>query len=249
MRQLRPISALKSGSVRARDGDIGKVEQMYFDDESWHVRYFVVRTGSWLAGREVLIAPRSVTGVAEDGKLTTDLTREQIENSPPVESERPVSRHYEAEFHRHYGWHPYWPLGAPFGGPLTPAAPPPVQDPFEGTLTAPDNPHLRASDEVRGYVVHARDGEFGEIDDFIVDDQDWKVRYVVLDTRRWLPGKKVLLAPAWIDAIDWGARHVVVDLQSETIRSAPSYDPAQLITREYEVRLYGHYGRQLDDER
>jgi hypothetical protein len=107
----------------------------------------------------------------------------------------------------------------------------------------PEHPHLRASDEVCGYRIRARDDELGKVEDFIVDDRDWKVRYVVVDTRRWLPGKKVLLAPAWVDSIDWVGNEIAVDLDRETIESAPPYDPSQVIGRDYEVRLYGHYGK------
>ncbi len=249
MRQLRPVSVLKGTSLRARDGDIGKLEQVYFDDERWNVCYFVVKTGGWLSGREVLIAPRSVSGVDNDGQLAVDLTREQIESSPPVGTERPVSRHYEVEYYRYYGWQPYWPLAGSFGGLMTPAAPLPAPDRERAAPEPPEHPHLRASDEVRGYRVHTRDGEFGAVDDLVVDDRDWQVRYLVFDTRRWLPGRKVLLAPTWVDDIDWASRQVIVDLDSETIRSAPPYDPAQVISRDDEVRLYRHYGRQLADDR
>jgi len=242
MQQLRTVETLKGSSPRARDGEIGSILEVYFDDEHWTVRYFVVRTGGWLRGRDVLIAPRLVIGVEDDGHVRVDVTREQVQNSPPISAERPVSRHYEAEYYRYYGWNPYWPIASSFGVPVTPL---PAPDRNEDPPQTPEHPHLHASDEVRGYRVHARDGEFGEVEDLVVDDRDWQIRYLVFDTRRWLPGKKVLLAPTWIDDIDWVNRQIVVDLDSETIRSAPPYEPSRLITRDYEVQLYGHYGHRI----
>lgn len=240
MRELRRIDEILGCSLSARDGEIGKVADIFFDDQSWTVRYFVVNTGGWLRGRAVLIAPRAIKGVDYGRRsMAVDLGREQVEKSPPVDTRQPVSRHYEAEFHRHYGWDPYWTIAGLFGGPV-PAAPPASSAKIE----PPKYPHLRAGGEVRGYRVRARDLEFGEVEDFIVDDRDWRIHYIVLDTRRWLPGKKVLLALAWVESISWSERDIVVDLDAETIRTAPDYDPSALITPDYEVRLYGHYGKE-----
>lgn len=246
MRQLRRIEELEGYSLLARNGEIGRIEEMYFDDKRWLVRYFSVRTGGWLLGREVLIAPRAITGVDEENRrIAVDLTREQIEKSPPVGTEKPVSRHYEAEYHRYYSWPPYW-EGGSFGG-SAPVAPRPMPPATAEPPQEPEHPRLRASDEVCGYRIRARDDELGKVEDFIVDDRDWKVRYVVVDTRRWLPGKKVLVAPAWVDSIDWVGNEIAVDLDRKTIESAPPYDPSQVIGRDYEVRLYEHYGKSLQE--
>ncbi len=244
MRQMRSFEALRGHSLQARDGEIGKIVQMYFDDETWGMRYVVVRTG-WLLGREVLIAPRSITGLDEPNlHIAVDLTREQVENSPPLDTQKPVSRHYESEFYRYYDWVPYWtddPLGLPM---MAKHVPPPEHSPTR----MPEHPHLRASEEVHGYEIHASDGDLGEVDDFIIDDHEWKIRYFVVDTRKWLPGKKVLIAPAWVERLSWEQSALVVGLKRETIQSAPSYDPAQLISRDYEVRLYSHYGKAMQEE-
>lgn len=241
LERLCSLEKLERYSLHARDGDIGRIVGMYFDDAAWVLRYFVVRSGGWLRGREVLLAPRVVTGLDEKRqRIAVDLTRRQVEESPPVDTKMPVSRHYEAEYYRHYGWEPYWmadPLGAPL--PVGPRSAPPAE---VDSLPEPDDPHLRASTEVRGYGLHARDGDLGEVGDYIVDDRDWKIRYLVVDTNKWLPGRKVLVAPAWVERIDWAQRAIFVDLGRETIRTAPAYDPSQVIGRDYEVQLYGHYG-------
>lgn len=223
--------------LQAADGEIGKLEEVYFDDLCWVVRYLVVRTGGWLAGQEVLIVPPVVTSVDEDNEmLHVCLTREQIQNAPPVNAALPVSRHYEKEYYRYYGWEPYWtvdPIYAP-----TPYVPEPV----EKSLKAPEHPHLRSSDEIRGYHIQARDGGVGHVKDFIVEPPLWTVRYMVIDTRDWLPGKNILISPAWIRQMDWARQEVMVDLGSESMQTAPAYDASTEISRDYQVALFEHYG-------
>ncbi|MHB1188898.1 PRC-barrel domain-containing protein [Thiobacillus sp.] len=245
MRQARRLDDLKAYALFARDGEVGKIERVYFDDNKWIVRYFVVHAGGWLLGRDVLIAPRSVTGLDEDNKrIELDLRREQLENAPPISRERPVSQHYEIEFHRHYGWPPYWETSE-FGMPMPPIEPP-VAPPTE-PVSAPEDPHLRDSGEVLGYHLQAQDGELGHVNDLVLDDQDWSIRYFVVDTRTWWPGKKVLIAPTWIERVSWTDRAIFVDLGRELIRTAPAYDPDQIIGHDDEVRLYAHYGKSMQD--
>lgn len=244
MRQARTLDALKQFPIFARDGEVGKLRQVYFDDEQWVVRYFVVHAGSWLFGRDVLIAPDAVVGVDEDaGRIELDLSLEQIEKAPSIGSELPVSRHYELEYRRHFGWPPYWETSIA-GAPLMIPPPPPPEAPGE-PVREPENPHLRDSDEVIGYHLQARDGELGHVHDLVLDDERWSVRYFVVDTGNWLPGRKVLIAPTWIEAVSWVDRAMVVDLERELIRSAPAYEPGRLISHDDEVRLYAHYGKSV----
>ncbi|MHB1215954.1 MAG: PRC-barrel domain-containing protein [Thiobacillus sp.] len=246
MRQARRLDDLRGYALFARDGEIGRIDRVYFDDRQWAVRYFVVHTGGWLFGRDVLIAPRSVVAVDEDSKrIELDLSREQVEKAPPIGRERPVSQHYEDEYHRHFGWQPYWENSA-FGMPIPPIAPP-VEPPMPSPerIQTPENPHLRDSGEVAGYRLEACDGELGHVHDLVLDDQDWTVRYVVVDTRTWWPGKKVLISPAWISQVNWADRAIVVDLARDRIRTAPAYDPDRIIGQDDEVRLYAHYGKSM----
>jgi len=243
MRQLHKLGDLTGYSLQARDGEIGSLKQAYFDDHNWSVRYFVVRAGGWLLGQEVLIAPRAVVAVNTENKsLEVDLTREQIEHAPPVDTQLPVSRHYEQDYYRYYGWEPYW-----SNDPLSAQAPylPPLAD---AVPDQPDNPHLHSSGEVQGYLIHARDGEFGHVEDFILEEPGWAVRYLEIDTRNWLPGKKLLVAPAWIQLVDWAETAVHVDLPRETIETAPEYDSTTVISREYQVALYRHYGFEYTEQ-
>jgi len=244
MCELRRLADIIGYSLHARDGEIGKLRQVYFDDERWTVRYFVVHTGSWLLGRDVLVVPAVVSAVDEaDHCLQVDLTREQIQNSPSVGTELPVSRHYEQEYYRYYGWEPYW-SGDPLLGPM-----PPVMPPADGEAPRPPaHPHLRSSAEVSGYRIHAQDGEIGRVSDFVLEDPGWAVRYLEVDIGSWLTGKTVLLAPAWIENIDWSGHEVVTTLSCDAIRTAPAYDPSAIISRDYQVALYKHYGRRFVED-
>ncbi len=242
MRVLRKLDKLRKYNLHTSDADFGKLEQIYFDDRHWQIHYFVVRTGSWLLGRVTLILPRSVAAVDDTSKhIDLALTREQVEHSPPYNTKLPVSRHYEQQYFQYYGYEPYW-----VGDPLYGSAP---QNPVntEGLLSEPENSHLRSSQEVRGYTLHARDGTIGQVEDFIVGDPDWALAYLEVDTRKWLPGKHVLVAPAWINQVVWEKREVVVDLSRDTIVSAPAYGPDKVISRDYQVTLYQHYGMNYEE--
>lgn len=243
MRQPYKLGSLTGYALQARDGEIGKLKQIYFDDQYWMVRYFVVHTGSWLLGQDVLIAPVVVTAVDEENQcLEVNLTREQIKNCPPLNAALPVSRHYEQEYYRYYGWEPYWGDASLIGRvPVMPPVSAAAEEPQE-----PEHPHLHSSEEVTGYHIHAHDDDIGHVEDFIVEAPDWEIRYLEVDTRNWLPGKHVLVEPAWIRQVDWANQKVTVDLLREAIETAPPYDPDKILSREYQVALYSHYGMTFD---
>lgn len=243
---LQTVAAVQDYGLQAVDGDIGSVDEVYFDDVTWTVRYLVVNTGSWLLGRRVLISPVAAGEIRErDGVLHIQLTREQIRNSPPLSSDKPVSRRYEERYYRYYGWPPYWEPASITGFPLadepgTPTALPPV---LPAPVQRPEETRLRSSAEIMGYTIAAQDGEIGQVEDFVIDTRYWATRYVEVDTRKWWPGKHVLVSPRWIESISWGKRRVIVLLERDAIRSAPAYHRGTPITREYEARLFRHYGR------
>jgi len=242
---LRQFSDIKNFALAASDGEIGKAREFYFDDESWIVRYLVVDTGGWLTGRSVLIAPQSLGPVNEERELiAVKLTKAQVENSPPVEMEKPVSRQYEEEFHRYYGYPGYWLAPEIVGLGAAPSMAEAVPELLakENVRNDRGDPHLRSTSEVDGYAIHATDGDIGQVDDFIVDDADWAIRYLVI-SRSWWPGKKVILATEWTDQVSWEERKVVVPLAREAIKDAPEWDDTQPITRDFETRLHDYYGR------
>jgi hypothetical protein len=97
--------------------------------------------------------------------------------------------------------------------------------------------------EVAGYSISATDGKVGHVEDFILSDEDWIVRYIVVNAGTWLSGKRVLVSPEWAHEILWRDRTVLLDLSREEIRNSPPYDPNQPVNRQDEVHLYDFYGR------
>jgi hypothetical protein len=247
---LRNAKDLRGMTIRATDGEIGTVDQFYFDDETWAVRYLMVDTGGWLGGRLVLVSPIFVIGQPDwqSKRLDVSLTKKQVENSPDVNTHEPVSRQHEIAYLGYYGYPFYWGGSNLWGAELYPAG-----------LAAPAMPlpeasvpriakeladsHLRNAQEVIGYYMEASDGEIGHLEGFIVDDETWAIRYIEVATRNWWPGKKVLVSPAWIERVSWEDSKVYAQLSRETIQNGPEYSESQPITREYENLLYAHYGR------
>ncbi len=247
---LRSVQGLKGSTVIAVDGDVGTVDEFFFDDEQWTVRYLVADTGGWLTGQRILISPMSL-GRSDwrQHTLYVDLTRDQIRNAPGVDTERPVSRQWEVDYYNYYGWPYYWGGAGIWGPAMYPAVVPPAVAPGgvrgryeEDEEERPEDSHLRSSEEVTGYSIQCPDGDLGHVEDFIVDDENWVIRYLAVDTRNWWPGKKVLLPPQWIDSVSWTDRAVFIELQRETVRNAPEWDPGAPISRDYERRLHDYYG-------
>jgi hypothetical protein len=234
-------------TISANDGEIGKVEDFYFDDHFWHVRYLVVDTGTWLPGRRVLISPAALGPVLPNSQqLIVNLTRERIRNSPGVNTDKPISREREAQLTAYYGWPIYWAPGSLVGAPSAPEdSATKGSSGTERQLADTENvgdPHLRSVKEVAGYHIEATDGMIGHVEDFLVEDEGWIIRYLLIDTKNWLPGRKVLAWPQLIDSVSWAERKVRVPLGREIIKSSPEYDPKQPLGRDYEALLYTHYG-------
>lgn len=238
---IHNVKEIHGYRIDAKDDEMGKAEAFLFDDESWTIRYLAVDTHKWLPGRTVLISPGSIeTFDYNQENVSVSLTKEQVRSSPEIDTKQPVSRQKEFELHQYYGLNPYW-TGpgiwgpGPYPGSLLEA------DAMEKTRLDDENPeesHLRETSEVRTYKIHALDGEIGHVEDFLIDDQSWQIRYIVADTKNWLPGKKVLLSPHWFSEVSWLEGKVFVDLHKDTIKKAPEYDPLVPVSREFEEELH-----------
>jgi len=248
---LRSVNNLVNCGIEATDGKIGKVSEFYFDDEKWTVRYLVVDTGGWLTDRKVLISPAALGDVDWNSrKLHVEMTRERVQNSPDIDTDKPVSRQHEKQYDDYYGYPYYW-GGPSLWGPVAfPIYPPPYREnassSIQGEIAAAerqqDDVHLRSTREVTDYHIDASDGEIGHVEDFLIDDESWTIRYIVVDTRNWWPGKKVLISPEWIEDLNWTDSTAHVDLSRDVIKNSPEYDESA-INRDYEKRLHEHYGR------
>ena len=227
--------------LESLNGELGRVKEFYFDDLHWTIRYLVVDTGTWLSGRKVLLSPYALVAVnTKEQHIEINLSKKQIEDSPSLNSDKPVSRQFEESYYGYYGMPMYW------GGPHMWGAYPYIERDREKWREYAQgekawDPHLRSTNDVSGYHVQAADGEIGHVEDFIIDDETWAIRYLIIDTRNWWLGKKVLVAPQWIERVSWSESKVFINLPRETIRQSPEYTGESLLTREYENGLHLHY--------
>jgi hypothetical protein len=238
---LRTVKDLNGYAIEGRDGGLGKVADVYFDDAAWSVQYLVADTGTWLSGRKVLI-PRLLLGRPDWNahRFPVGLKKEQLEKAPPISADEPVSVQRHREMYSYYGIQDHWAMSG--AGPVPPTA---VDPDAKGA----GNPHLRSSNEVMGYAISAADGEIGHAEDFIVDDSTWLIRGLVIDTRNWLPGgKKVIVPIPWLHGVSWSDASVSADLTRAQIEQGPEYDPERVYTRDFERGLHEHFER-LPDER
>ena len=248
---LRSLKELFGYNIHAVDGEIGKVHDFYFDDDDWITRYLVVDTGPWILGRKVLLSPEALghPDWAEE-IFPVELTREDVKGSPDVKTALPVSRQQQIALHEYYSWPRYWVPYAPSSRTPVPGIPTPISsrtkiereavEKMEQTVS-----HLRSAQELMDYTVTGKDEEsLGKVDDIIINDEIWKVHYLVLDTSSWLStGKKTLIATHWIDWIDFKDNEVHIDLPQRVIESSPSFDPETPINRSYEEVVYDYYGK------
>lgn len=241
---LTKVKELAGYSLESKDGELGKVKDIYFDDRHWAVRYLIADTGTWLTDRRVLLSPYALIGV--DGakkRVTVDLTKKQIEDSPSLGTDKPVSRQFEENYYGFFGWPAYWSGSYSWGN-----EPFIVRDAHKRHAVNPGgkawNAHLRSAHEVQGYRIHALDGDIGHVKDFIVEDEGWTIAYLVVDTQNWLPGRTVLISPKWIEKVSWDTSTVELNLSREAIKASPEYSGDALPGGEYEAALHGHYNRE-----
>jgi PRC-barrel domain len=251
---MQVILPLKGFAIEVTDGRIGTVVDFLFDDATWKVRWLVVDCGSWLTGRKVLIHPSAISRAdLEHQQFIVSLTKAQVEASPQLAEDQPVSQQMENHLYTYYGWDPLW------SGPYLDGMPGAMSWPYmappyfglglttgdahgDGSVLQGADPHLRSVDEVAGYRIHAVDGEVGHVENFMIDDADWSIHYFIVDTRNWWFGKRVLISPFAVKSIDWFDRHVELNVSREQVKSSPSWDPLDAFTQIYAKRLHSHYG-------
>lgn len=233
---LQNIQYLYGKKLGATDGDIGQVKDVYFDDKTWAIRYIVADTGSWLTGRKVLLAPAAFglftfgEGDSENHLLRVNLTRKQIEESPAMESHLPVSRQFEAAYHRYYGWPSYWQDTASWSGAQLPAfIPPALEAAVElKTSISPEDRHLRSTRELAGYRVIASDGPAGTVRSFVAHQRSWMIREMVVETGHWYAGKEVLVLPENVTEINTEDATVTLNLSRRDLQDTRRNDVVQV---------------------
>jgi len=232
-------------TIGASDGTIGRVRDFYFDDEAWVIRYLVVKIGD-SAGRQVLISAISLGQPKWSEKiLPVSLTRARIQNSPDIDTHKPVSRQQEMGYLGYYGYGAYWGGGGLWGAGIYP-------DELQAGLQSESNTsarhqgddiHLRSGNEIMRYYVHASDGDIGHVQGLIVDEKSWAIRYIVVNTSNWWLGHQVIVAPEWVDDVNWAESMLSIDLTRQAIKGSPHYDANAPLSRDQEAQLHLHYGR------
>jgi hypothetical protein len=249
---LWDASAINGFAIEASDGRLGTVSDLLFEDAGWLVRWLVVDTGNWLPGRKVLL-PLSVLGRPDRAlrHFPVKLTRQHVKDSPDIDTDQPVSRQIEAHVYDYFGWDPYW--GGSFLSMSNAMATPFVPPLYEHEPTPPDlarvdaqpnrgDPHLRSIAAVTGYHIHASDGEIGHVEDFLVDDAGWSIRYIKVDTRNWWPGERVLISPRSAREINWADKLIHLDVSRQKVKDSPSYDPSITVDGAYDEKFLTYYG-------
>lgn len=256
---LRRMKDMEGYSISALDGFIGEVKDYYFDDAGWVIRYLVVETGDWLASRKVLISPASINGPNWSEKsIPAAITLEQVKNSPPIDTDKPVSRRHEVRCLEHDNLARYWTGSGLWGtGPSPRSTLPRPSDTWTAARfhlaerehdrlkveKSLQDVHLRSGNAVGRYHIHATDGDIGHVQAILIDERTWAVRYLVVNTSNWWLGHEVLIAPQWIEEIDSVTSKVLISLKRQAIKDAPPYNPNAPFDRSEEARVYAHHGR------
>lgn len=242
---LKRTTEIMGYSLGAEDGRIGECHDFLFDDTNWVIRYIVADTRKWLPGRKVLISPIAI-GAADSRThtLPVSLTREQIKESPPIDTDAPVSRQYEILFNRYYSWSHYWDGDLAWGvHPYPRLLQQPNSDQYEfGGDLPEEKSHLRSAGEVIGYQIRATDTDIGHLEDLILEEESWIVRYLLVDTSNWLPGSKRVIVPtALVKGVDWAQSAVALGVEGATLKDGPGYDPDATFDRTFEEKVFDFY--------
>ena len=240
----KSLKNLTGYSLEGNDGTKGKVKDFLFNEETWTIRYM----DSDITGvdhRKRVLIPRFFLGSPDwqEKQISVALNKKEIESCPDLEEKSPVSRAYERELNKHYHIADYWPsmYTAPAGaGVFYP--PRPIRVPTREVSEEKLDTSLRSCREVMGYFIKAGKDRFGQVEDLIMDDEDWQIVYLVIDTSRWKPwSKSVVISVDWLDTISFEHREVAVDMEMEQIKEAPEYDPSHPIAMDYEKALHEYY--------
>jgi uncharacterized protein YrrD len=252
------LKEIEGFTITATDGDIGKVRDFYFDDETWAVRYLVVDTGN----RHVLISPIALGAPNWVEKiLPAAVTQAQVANSPDVDTNKPVSRQHEMGYLGYYEYTDYWGGGGLWGPGIRPDVLQAGLQPnspnkaiahgghalgkgkaAKNAHRLPSDVHLQSVNAVTRYYVHASDGDIGHVQGIIVDESTWAVCYFIVDTSNWWLGHSVLIAPEWIEDVYWVESKLVVSLSRQAVKDAPAYDPKSIPDQAQEEAVHSHYG-------
>jgi uncharacterized protein YrrD len=229
---------IRGATIRAVDGDIGTVEDFYFEEDRWTVRYLLVDTGKWMSGKKVLLSPMSV-GEWNAEEIRVSLNKNQVWDSPEFNPQGPFSHDHEKQVLGYYGYPYYWGAAGVWGmfdepAALLTAPAPPAPDPAKATGIDPESRSLRSTHKSTGYHLRASDGEVGHVDDFLIGDKSWRIRYLLVDTSNWIGGRSVIVSSEALERVDKQHAMLHVGVTRDAIKQSPSFESIEsaLDTRE-----------------
>jgi uncharacterized protein YrrD len=231
---------VSGATVHAVDGDIGTLEDFYFEEDHWAIRYLLVDTGNWMSGKRVLLSPMSVRGKWDMATIPVSLNRDQVWNSPEFDPQVSLSREAEAQVLGYYGYPYYWGETGVWGSFDNPGAlltaPPLEVSEIQPTSHGidPESRDLRSIAKSTGYHVHATDGDIGHVDDFLIGQESWRIRYLLVDTSNWIGGRSVIVSADQVEGVDRQHDKLRVGVTRDAIKHGPSFESieAALDTRE-----------------
>lgn len=225
-------------TICSKDGTIGKIKDVLFDDRKWVIKYLVADTGNWLKGNKVLISPEYMLELNREKQcINVDLLKKEVSASPPETSDLPVNRQIEKDFFQvpESAWSAYFLISndKEIISDINHRA----SEERRAEMHSWDS-HLRSAMFTKGVTFEATDGDIGVVEDFIIDSVTWAIRYLIVNTGKWWEGHKVLVAPPWIDKMSWGTLRVHVNIEREVFKTLEEFTSIEMLTREYEDRLH-----------
>ncbi len=248
--RLKDITGL---TIETTDGTKGKIKDFLFDEDKWIVRYIEADFGGFFKDKRILLPINVFIDHLWDSKhISINIAKEDIDKSPSPEDKPTVSREYEKELMKHYGYASYWSPGyipPTHTGLYYPARPMnvPTKEISEEKISEEKlDTKLRSFNEVKGYHILATDGHLGHLEDMIVDDADWQMIYVIIDTSNWLPwSKKVILLINWLDEISFETHEVSINVHTDVIKDAPEFNTDKSVEESFEKALLDYYERKF----
>lgn len=244
------LNTLLRFDISAQDGGIGFIKDVLFDDQQWTVRYITVDTKRWMPlSKKVLITPVAINAIdLEQGEVHVSLSKQDMLDAPSIDTHKPISRKFEEVLFDYFGYGYYWNgigLWGDFQNPQELAANEVVpEDALVENVSESDcsDANLRSIDELKHYDVVETDGMQGHVHDFILDTKTWTIKYLVIDTRNWLPGgRKCLLPPEYLESVSWRDQAVFCELKIDQVKQIPDYDEALINDSNYLMSVHAAF--------
>ncbi len=234
------IKSIGAYSVHCTDGELGVLEAFHFDDRTWSIRYLVININSLLNPKRVLLLPTAAYELSwSDHSIKVNLNKKQVMNATPYSADLPVSVQHELldrkNFHTLY-------LSDPWSGSVLPMWFPNTDKAGELVEVIGDE-DLRCTSMTIGYKVMASDKQAGKVVDMILDDHEWKIKYLVVDTNGFLPLGDVLLSVKHVDGFVTDDEIISIDISSDELKHCPKYDSNAPVNRDYVMKYYDYEGR------